>query len=164
MDIFNEELVHKYGEFVAYIHERKTAMLQYATRRAKCLFDLSSGTQTVYQQGKMIEEIGEFIQAVGTRNWRLGKPYPEARGTIESEAADVVIATCAYAALTNRATSCRPSYIHSTEVMLSDLLRAAHEDDPAKVISVIYEFILKSGADMVKEVDERIRYNEGTSI
>ena len=124
---------------------------------------LSSDDALTYQKGKVAEEIGELIQAMSARNYANGRSYPDVRGSVESEAADVIIA--AYVLVSLKYTEAplvipvSVEYLGASE--RADLLVSAlRRDDIDLVISIAASILAHLRCDPASAVADRVDFNK----
>lgn len=121
-----------------------------------------------YQFGKMLEEIGEFMQAlhanrVGPVN--VGDDLEKCnaiRGTIPSEAADVVLSAMSLMIIKKfSVTRCKDYNIDvdDIELVTNELHRAVMYEEGSRAISVLYRYCKKMNYDLADHVLARAAFN-----
>lgn len=162
----NEETVKSYEEeyhkFIDFLANNTSRIACYARKRTPYLHDLQ---RIAFQRGKVIEEIGEFIQSVSSGKWCGALTYPSARGTIESEGADVIIAAVALSVFEGVGIVAGRQYDieAGTEKVNSYLRNAMYTNCPSLAILAVYAYLRSHGIDVASHVAKRVAFNEGLS-
>lgn len=138
-------------------------------RHLECyLKDIPKGNRPVFQAGKMIEEIGELIQASCAGNWadEDATDYSTVRGSIESEASDVIIASLGLVSLTKERVSLFPLLTEIVDGdmtrwdMFREMCRAVEYVQPSRAISAAFLYVNSKGKDVLESVLKRLQFNE----
>jgi len=123
-----------------------------------------------YQYGKMVEEIGELISALASNkicNLSYLKDnlymYDRVRGTIESEASDVILSSIGI--LINRCSKierCK-MYDHTApidkELLMSRLVKAIDNSAPSTAISAVFSYFYGREEELLLHINTRLKFN-----
>lgn len=124
--------------------------------------------RATFQLGKVFEEVGEFVQAVYAHKSCNGTiSYPFIRGTIESEAADVVLACALYVYESKLDISvCRYTepVTDDTYVVISRMLDAAGNGDVRRILSTVFFFAECNGFSLLEHTRARIEFNRNMAM
>lgn len=131
--------------------------------RIKYLKRIECSKRVCYQAGKVLEEVGELLQAIAEENGCKGSfVYPNIRGTVESEAADVVLSTLLLSLLTaEKPFSVRYStpVLQDTWVIVDRLMECAARQDVRRIISTVFFYCEIHNIDLYAHVVARLRFN-----
>ena len=121
------------------------------------------GNREMYQMAKMIEEIGECLQALHAENFapKSWSDYCKIRGTFESEAADVVIAAIGVIHLAGKnlsLTICRDNAQDDT-LFMRELISAVEYGSPARAIGAVYHYCQVLDIDIMRHIQARLEFN-----
>ena len=154
-------MARTYEDFVDYLN--KEIIPELVPLRKHYFGKIDFKNRTAFQTAKFIEEVGEFAQAFYERNscgWDI--VYPEIRGTLESEAADVILSGCLLAVVWNHSIQVVPK----REVLLDDedyFVSTLFEDAARARISVVIRNIyslLHKRCDIARHVKVRLAFNK----
>lgn len=127
------------------------------------LRDIHKTKQLHYQQGKVIEEIGEMVQALVAGNFasKSYSSYEDIRGTFESEASDVVIAAISYLLIAGRKLEYAVAdlFNNDAEVFLYQCVRTVGDDSFTKLIAIIFAFFEATDRNIAAHVFSRLQFN-----
>jgi hypothetical protein len=159
--MYNREGSMDYYQFTAMLDNNVLPSVN--KLRIRYLKHIDCDKRVCYQSGKVVEEVGEFLQAIAEENGCRGSfSYPDIRGTVESEAADVVLSTLVLSLLTGE----KPYSVRYSTPVLSDtwviatrLLECASRQDVRRVISTLFFYCELHGIDLYAHVVARLRFN-----
>ena len=125
--------------------------------------DICKAKQLYHQQGKVIEEIGEMVQAMTAGKFAPKKysVYSDIRGTFESEAADVVISSVSFLILAGRRIDYTlPTCGMDDEVVFQvQCVRTIGDDAFTKLIATVFSFFEATDRDLLQHVLARLQFN-----
>lgn len=131
------------------------------------LSHVKRGRSFAYQWGKVFEEYGEVVQAMmEERFWSKNRPvlYPQARGTFQSECADLVLALClAHVVSASR----RDIAVRDTSLRCLDeasfrnlLLYAVSDARTRDILFILWLYFYENGDDLIRHIKSRMKFNE----
>ena len=131
------------------------------------LEDVPRSVREQYQLGKLLEEIGEFTQAMYAGKigpiWAPGVDnYSDIRGTIPSEAADVILSALSLLIIKKfTVTRCRDYQIDVSDedLVANELQRAIAYDEASRAISVVFRYCTAHNYDVANHVMARATFN-----
>ena len=140
-----------------------SVLYELRTARKAYMAKIDYHNRVPYQTAKLLEEVGEFTQAFYERNSCLGFiKYPDIRGTLESEAADVILSGCLLSLLLG----CHILSVKQKGVLLDDpdyfvttLFDEAANARVSRIIRSIHELI-GSSCDLKSHVKARLQFNK----
>lgn len=155
-----------YEDFLTFLDKNVNPFVR--TLQEQYLEDVPHPFREHYQFGKLTEEIGEFVQALYAE--RRGPSsvtpntdcYESLRGTIPSEAADVVLSALSLLIIKKLSvTRCRDFDIDVDEVELvaNELHRAIAYEEASRAISVLYHYCEENKYDIRSHVLARAIFN-----
>lgn len=157
--------IEKYEDFLLTLKNNTGRMAAHAMKYHE---DVLLGRGTLYQKGKVLEEIGELIQAVAFGRYAKDAPYPEARNSVESEAADVIISTVVLICFIEEFS---PAEIFAKRVLTTkhisykyaaeQSILAVHFGFHSKILYFMYRALAIAGLSPAETVLKRITFNEG---
>lgn len=136
--------------------------------QAYYLKDVPCASREQYQFGKLLEEVGEFMQALHAEKEgpnRVGLAFDlidAVRGTIPSEAADVVLAAMSLLLIKKASVvRCKDFEIDVSDIDLvtNELHRAVMYEEGSRAISVIFRYCEQEGYDLSDHVLGRASFN-----
>jgi NTP pyrophosphatase (non-canonical NTP hydrolase) len=146
--------------FHSILKRSERAVVSHNAKRYK---GVSKDARQMCQIGKMNEEIGEFIQAVALNNRAMVEwiYYTDIRGSIESEAADVIIACLGIIYMWHAEGSVRflPYCETRKENLVARMARAIEYTNPTNAISSVISYCVSEGIDIDRHVQHRLEYN-----
>lgn len=160
-DMETELKNQRYEELVFYLNGRVLAELR--TMRKTYMSKVDYHNRANYQTAKLMEEVGEFTQAFYERNSCQGLlKYPDIRGTIESEAADVILSGCLLSLLLGCGILSVPQkgvLLDDPDYFVTTLFDDAANQGVNKIIRNIHELI-GSSCDLKSHVRARLQFNK----